>query len=107
MLPEMKHDPQQRAEQATREFRRMIVEDGIVTEEQAQWVSFDLVNPADHPDVPRCACKNCKSGRNFMAFCIEEGKLSGLQMGAVIAAFNVYCQPFIPAASDLSKWRRQ
>lgn len=43
-------------EEAQAEFRRIIIDAGIVTAEQAAAVTFELVDPAEHPEIPRCAC---------------------------------------------------
>jgi hypothetical protein len=94
-------------EDAQREFRGLIVHLGIVTEQQAAAVTFTRVNPADHPEIPRCTCESCKNDTSFMAFGIDQEKLSPIQFKLIVATYNKYAGPFIPASADPSEWTRK
>jgi hypothetical protein len=94
-------------EDAQREFRKIIVENGIVTEEQATAVTFESVDPAAHPEIPRCTCDKCKNSSSFMAFGIDQEKVSPLQFKLIVAAYNHFAGPFIPASTDPSKWTKK
>lgn len=91
-------------EDAQRDFRQLIVDLGIVTEQQAEAVTFTNVDPAQHPEIPRCACEKCKTSPSFMAFGIDPQKLSKIQFQLIVAAYNRFAGPFIPASIDPSKW---
>lgn len=94
-------------EQAQVEFRKIIVDQGIVTEEQAEAVKFFSVNPADYPDAPRCRCDKCKDDTQFMAFQIDREQLSTLQFRLIVAAYNFFCSPFVPASPNDADWLRK
>lgn len=92
---------------AEREFRKILIEHGIVTAEQAEAITIQLVDPKDYPDTPRCPCEGCKNSAQFMAFGIEQDKLSPIQFKMVVEAYNIFLGPFVPAHPDSSTWLKK
>jgi hypothetical protein len=90
----------------TRKFREDLVNAGIVTPEQSLAVGFKKADPMKHQDIPRCQCDRCRTGNHFMMFYIEEGKLSLLQIRAIILMYNRICAPHVAMPDDLGKLRR-